>query len=289
MHRIVTHSGQAHADDIMAIALIIIKEGWALTDVEIVRINDGKAADFEDAEFVVDVGREHDSKMGWFDHHQLPSDAPPKCAFTLVADYYGIERAKMPWIDRLELLDSKGPNAWFRSVYGRAPKGNKELNEALGTIDVFSWFTRVANRGHENQSAFRDAISLATRWLGMELEYHDRRDENFAYAKGNLEIIKMDGFSIAFFKQRAMRGINDVLDGLTENDPSVIVTGKLDDRGDGYSAMRLNDDLRVDFLRRKGEEGCVFAHENGFCLKWSNDWDGYLDAVKRSVTLKGEP
>lgn len=281
--KIVTHAGQAHADDLMAIALIVIKEGWNLADVEIVRVNDGKAADFPDAKFVVDVGKEHDSKMGWFDHHQFSKETPPVCAFTLVAAYYGINREKMHWIDRLELLDSKGPYVWFHKHYGRRPRHQKELNDALGSIDVFSWFTRVANRGHENPKAFLEALELCIKWLRMELEYHERRPENFAFAKANLEVIPVGDFKMLFFRQKAMRGINDVIDEMSAKDPACIVTGKLDDRGGGYSATKLNDDPRVNFTPRDGEKGCVFAHKNGFCLKWEDNWNGFVGAVERSI------
>lgn len=290
MNKIVTHAGQAHADDLMAVALIMLKEGWKFTDcgckscngVEVVRVNDCKAADFPDAKFIVDIGKEHDSKMGWFDHHQFPKDSPPACAFTLVAAYYGIDRSKMYWIDRLELLDSKGPYVWFRHHYGRRPKNQKELNDALGSIDVFSWFTRIANRGRDNPAAFQEAIVLAMNWLKMELEYHERRPENYAFAKSSLEMIPVGDFKMAFFRQKAMRGINDVLDDVSF-DPACIVTGKLDDRGNGFSATKLNDDPRVNFLPRKGEKGCIFAHENGFCLKWEDNWEGFLSAVQRSI------
>lgn len=280
--KIVTHSGQAHADDLMAVSLILIKEGLTPGEAQIVRVPDGKAEDFN-ADFVVDVGRQYDPDKRWFDHHQFPVDAPPECALTLVAKYYGITRADLKWMDRLAYLDCRGPWEWFRNQFGRRAKNWEECEAALGTTDVFSWFCREANATYKNPNAFADALKYSMTWLKGEIDYIPNRKENYKTALSNLRIIDMDGFKIAHFNQVDSRGVRTVCDEVSAKDPSIIVTTKPDDRGNGFSAMRMNDCQRVNFASRSGEPGCVFAAKQGFCLKWSNDWTSFLEAVAKSV------
>ena len=280
---IVTHSGQAHADDLLAVALILIKEvNGDLSKALISRMGNGKAEDWTEANFVVDIGKQYVPEKGWFDHHQFPKDAPADCAFTLVTKYYGIKRDAWDWVERVALLDSKGPFVWFEATFGRPAKSMTEINKMLGP-DVFSWFTRTANQTYKNTNAFEDALKLVVPWLKNELSYMESRAKNIAYAQSNLKIFDMGTFKFAYFNQKEMRGVGEVCDSISTDDPSIIVSGKPDDRGDGYSATRWNNSQRVDFLPRKGDPDCVFAHENGFCLKWKNNWEGFLDAIKRSV------
>lgn len=283
MH-IVTHSGQAHADDILAVALILVKEGLDFSDAHVQRVANGPASDYPTARFVVDIGGVYDPTIGRFDHHQFPPDSPPDCALTLVARYYGMTVEQYPWMKKLALLDSKGPYTWFSETFGRKAKNYREVQTALNEKEsVFAYFTHIANRHYENANSFEDAVRMACNWLKLEIDYVSKKATNVEYAKSNLEIVDLGGFKMAFFRQMSMRGTSEVCDDVTEADPSIIVTGKLDDRGTGYSAMRLNDSDRVNFYPLEGTKGCIFAHKNGFCLKWENDWKGFLEAVKRGV------
>ncbi len=279
---IITHSGQAHADELLAIGMILIKEVEGdQSRANIKREGDGRAENWT-ADFIVDVGKQYDPAKGWFDHHQFPKDAPADCAFTLVAKHYGLERNSLDWIERVALLDAKGPFVWFEKTFGRPATNMTEINRMLGP-DVFSWFTRTANQSYKNPSAFNQAIDMVIPWLQNELAYAETRPENIEFARANLKLIDMGSFKFAYFEQREMRGVGELCDLISTEDPSIIVSGKPDDRGNGFSATRWNNSPRVDFLPRKGEPNCVFAHENGFCLKWKNDWDSFLDAIKRSV------
>ncbi len=70
---IVTHPGSFHADDVCAVATLLLyiekKFGMAeMKRIKIVRTSDPKI--IEKADFVVDVGLLHDEKKNRFDHHQ---------------------------------------------------------------------------------------------------------------------------------------------------------------------------------------------------------------------------
>lgn len=284
--KIITHGAQAHPDEIMATALILLKHNISPNDAQILRVDElnlDDPAPHADADYIVDVGRKHDPERHWFDHHQFPKDAAPECAFTLLWKHFGYARNDLSWIDQFATLDSKGPFYWFEKKFGRPAKNMKEISGVLGTIDVFSWFAHVANTSYKNPNAFKDALNLAIPWLRSELDYMTSRRENVAFARANLTIVDMKSFKVAYFAQKEMRGTTEVCNEIVEADPLVIITAKLDDRGPGYSALRLNNCPRVDFLPRKGEPDCIFAHESGFCLKWKKDWTTFLSALQRSV------
>jgi uncharacterized UPF0160 family protein len=72
---VVTHNGSFHADDVFAVATLLLLVGEKASDilgdfrsVKIVRTRDPKI--IESARFVVDVGGVFDAKKGRFDHHQ---------------------------------------------------------------------------------------------------------------------------------------------------------------------------------------------------------------------------
>lgn len=283
--KIVTHGGAAHADDIFAVALIHLMEGKKVGEAEIVRSNESKRArEFskDGADFVVDIGGDCDPRKGWFDHHQFPREAKPACAFTLVARKYKVDLSAHPWAEKMAVIDSKGPGAWFRRVIGRPPRDWREMEFVNGASDsFFTYCQEVANNG----AGFEAAVSMARDWLDLQFRVAEDQKRFVAEAARVCRVVPLPGVGakLAFFETDERRGTLSVADDLAAGDPEIIVAGMLDDRGDGYAAVRLNDDRRVDFLPRASEDGCVFAHNSGFSLKWRKDWDGYVSAVARSV------
>ena len=87
----VTHSGTFHADDIFATAtLSILLKG----NINVVRTRD--KATFTKADFLYDVGGEHDPALNHFDHHQpggagVRANGVPYAAFGLVWQKFGPE------------------------------------------------------------------------------------------------------------------------------------------------------------------------------------------------------
>lgn len=84
---LVTHSGRFHADEVFAIAMILMIE-----DKEIVRSRDQEVID--QAEMVLDVGGEYDPERLRFDHHQnsftrTREDGTPYATAGLVWEHFG--------------------------------------------------------------------------------------------------------------------------------------------------------------------------------------------------------
>lgn len=93
--KIVTHSGKYHADDLFAVATIQLLLG--VDNVEIVRSRD--QADFDDGDYVVDVGGVYDPQKQKFDHHRQEGagqreNGIPYAAFGLVWKEYGEQLAE---------------------------------------------------------------------------------------------------------------------------------------------------------------------------------------------------
>ena len=88
--KIVTHNGKFHADEVFAVAtLLLIHEG---NNVEVVRTRDTEIIDTGD--IVVDVGGKYDPAKGRFDHHQkegagVRENGIPYSSFGIVWKEYG--------------------------------------------------------------------------------------------------------------------------------------------------------------------------------------------------------
>lgn len=88
--KIVTHNGKFHADEVFAVAtLLLIHED---NDVEVVRTRDAEIIDTGD--IVVDVGGKYDPVRGRFDHHQkegagVRENGIPYSSFGIVWKEYG--------------------------------------------------------------------------------------------------------------------------------------------------------------------------------------------------------
>lgn len=116
MKYIVTHPGSAHRDDLLACALLLAH--YSASPAAIYR-RDPTPEELADPEvFVVDVGGRHEPARGNFDHHQLPREAPPTCALTLVLQHMGLYETALDawmWLKDTEELDSKGPFTWAKN------------------------------------------------------------------------------------------------------------------------------------------------------------------------------
>lgn len=277
--KIVVHGGQAHADDILSIALVMLMENLERDQLEIVRVNDGRARDWPDADLVIDVGKDYDPRKGWFDHHQFPREAAPSCAFKLLAKHYGLDLNNLFWAEKLSIVDSKGPKAWVRKLLGRDPVDGKEFGQVMSEGDSFMCY--VADVSNKD---FDKGLTLAREWLSFKLKAATERKMMIATAKSVLKVVDLDkGMRMAFFDTKVVGGTIQVSSDLQDEDPDVVVSAMRDDRSDGLAAYRVNDDRRVDFSPRESDDGCLFAHKSGFCLKFKNDWEGFVKAINKSI------
>jgi hypothetical protein len=109
---ILTHPGSAHKDEFLACCVLL-----ATSPVPIVRREPTDADLADPAIAVLDVGHRHEPALNNFDHHQLPQDAAPTCALSLVLQHLGLyadARAFCDWLEPAEWFDCRGPNETAR-------------------------------------------------------------------------------------------------------------------------------------------------------------------------------
>lgn len=111
VHRIVTHAGCAHDDDMLAVMVALA----AYPQVAVVqRASRVLPIWLEDpAVLVLDTGGQHTPELRNFDHHQLRGTED--CAFSLLLRYLGLYDAAWqlyPWLGRLCHSDNYGPQSW---------------------------------------------------------------------------------------------------------------------------------------------------------------------------------
>jgi hypothetical protein len=105
---ILTHPGSAHKDEFLACCVLL-----ASSPAPILRREPTEADLADPAIAVIDVGHRHEPALNNFDHHQLPDDAAPTCALSLVLQHLGLyadAKAFCEWLEPAEWFDCRGPN-----------------------------------------------------------------------------------------------------------------------------------------------------------------------------------
>lgn len=254
--KIITHPGQAHADDLLSVAFLMHRLG-TMTEVHRRNPTDGELDDPNC--IVVDVGGRHEPAKMNFDHHQFAADARPTCAFSLVLQHwkmYESYQAAFPWLAATELLDSKGP---FAAAAKIGAKGDDLLPFLMSPMAGFLLSRFEAG----------EVVSGETRLLLYDFgDYIDSRLAELRQAWAKLEktssIYEIDGVEVFDAGIQGSAGVESFLK-KNGQDPAVVVTK--DDRGPGEALFRRNDDPRIDFSKVEGQEGIIFAHKNGFVAK----------------------
>jgi len=158
---LVSHSGRFHADEVFAIAMILMIE-----DREIVRSRDQEVID--QAEIVLDVGGEYDPERLRFDHHQnsftrAREDGTPYATAGLVWEHYGakILAAKglegdyetqfaLEWVDKKIIRDI---DAVDNGLFTEDPRPSVSM--LVGMMNVSS-----SDDIERQEAAFQDAIGF---------------------------------------------------------------------------------------------------------------------------------
>jgi len=259
--KIITHGGQAHRDDFMAVCLALAYLG----DTPVER-RDPTPAELDDPDvWVIDVGGRHEPGLGNFDHHQLPAHAPPTCSLTLVVQYIGIRTYEAAldassWFKFTEVLDSKGPMQAQMLIGCSTPDG---FAAALSPIEA--QLIRAWSSGLVPNSLLRQ---LGHQWLKRWTDWRD----NKAKAKRSSRFIGERLMNFMVCELPPTEDIGGVLGTLCREEEAksgLTICGIIarDDRGPGWSLFRRNDHPRLDFRRIEGKPLVTYVHASGFIAK----------------------
>lgn len=282
-HRIITHPGQAHRDDLLAVAFAL-----AVNPKLSVFRRDPQPVELADqSTIVIDVGLKHDPAFLNFDHHQFPRDFEPMSALTLVLEHLGVlDAARMTfgWVEFTEVLDSKGPVQAAKWLGTSMDK----FHATISPVEVFvlSAFQDVPASGlHPGDPLHAMLVSLGTNKLRYVERFAERFQKlcKFAVIK-HLDLEggkKLEVVDVSFIT-KAEDPLLALEAWIKTYFPTAAATISLDDRGDGTTVFRRNDHPRLDFSVLEGKEGTVFAHKSGFVAKLAYGVDP-LVAIRQSI------
>ncbi|MCM2369015.1 MYG1 family protein [Aporhodopirellula aestuarii] len=288
MQLIVTHPGSAHKDDFLACSLLAF-----LHQVPIQR-REPTDEDLADPSIcVVDVGGVHDPKLGNFDHHQFPRDAPPLCALSLVLQSMGIYEDALrfyAWLRPAEWLDTMGPNKTAelmeipRSALGalHSPLDTTLLNRFAKQTEL-----KPENPIYQVMCMVGEDIVSYLRSLRQRLDYlktHARywsietesEPIQVLFLEKSDTLLEDPSFGVYAFIESEGK----------QNELHAIVCP--DRRGDGYGLSRYNDHPRMDFSKIESCDDVRFAHKNGFVAKVTATEPSRLKELLKNAVVKND-
>lgn len=170
MQTIATHSGKFHADDVFAVATLLL----SLKPKSPVLVRTRDPEQLKTADFVVDVGGIYDPKAYRFDHHQVggagkrQSDIP-YAAFGLVWKEFGTELSGSDEVAlRVDEVLVAPIDANDNGVNLSVPKHTIAPYDISDAVRSFIPTWQEGDEGHD--AAFDEAVALARRIIEREIK-----------------------------------------------------------------------------------------------------------------------
>ncbi|QYM78745.1 MYG1 family protein [Horticoccus luteus] len=270
---ILTHPGSAHKDEFLACCVLL-----ATAPAPILR-REPTPGDLSDpAVAVVDVGHRHEPALNNFDHHQLPDDAAPTCALSLVLKNLGLyddAKAFCDWLEPAEWFDCRGPNATAKWL-GVERNVVNQLNSPIDGTVLRRFAAATELRAGE-------PLWEIMRWVGDDLlTYLRTLRARLSFIGQHAEVWTLDDVAdthgnapaVLFLPRTAplpeepSAGLDRYVQeqGLNERVVAIVAP---DRRSEGYGLSRHRDHPRLDFTRIAREPDVHFAHARGFVAKTS--------------------
>ena len=269
IHKIITHPGSAHKDDLLAVCILVATHG-----APVVR-RDPTGEELDDPHVaVVDIGGSDDPSKSNFDHHHYPREHEPTCALSLVLRHlklYEDARRFFDWLEPAEWFDSRGPNktATWLGVPRRA------ISQLNSPIDV----TLLRRFGQETELTSGDTLYEYMRFVGQDLlDYLRVVRERISFARihsARWSIPQGDDMIEVVFLPRSdspadepSTAVHNYIraEGLDQTIAAIVYP---DRRGPGYGISRYEDHPKLDFSQVADEADVLFAHKSGFMCKTS--------------------
>ncbi len=167
--KIATHSGKYHADDVFAVAVLELVTGEDRPTVIRTRRQDL----IDSADYVVDVGGEHDLERKRFDHHQVGGagrreNGVPYASFGLVWNAYGEQVAGSK--DAASYVDQRLVQPIDAADMGADTFEVSDLGVKPYLVqDALQVFRPLWNEETKNDDVFEVMVDLAKRILSREV------------------------------------------------------------------------------------------------------------------------
>jgi len=180
---IATHNGIFHADEVYAMAILMLYHAFKGTEVDIVRTRDLDV--IANADIAIDVGGEYNVAKNRYDHHQRggardprPGSGTPYATAGLVWSHFGlavvsnyIDEVKSEVVD----LPTTNPQTVWETVDRlliapidqadvdpkQTPRGSGLTVSRLTAMTNVPWFVQDGMNGEEMDAAFTEAVAAA--------------------------------------------------------------------------------------------------------------------------------
>jgi len=262
---VLTHNGVFHADEIVAISLLIIF-GVMINTVIRSRDND-VIEEFKTSSegLLIDIGGEYDPFNGCFDHHFSREGINGKASAGIIAQMLQVHEDKYPSLVKLiNEVDSQDIGV--------------KLNEPNHFSNIIKSFNIITPFGEDNNKAFEEALRFTVRYL-LNLKLQDEADY-------------LDKMEVEKANVREISGVNVVVRG---KDAKFIMAAKFAGKADlviSYDKQQNcwsvqtapieSGSFASKYKLVKGAKGEVFTHPAGFISKLK-DVDGYVCPIVEGV------
>lgn len=181
LKKIITHSGNFHADEVFACAVLSILNNGS---VEIVRSRDEEV--WVTGDYVVDVGGIYDTEAKRFDHHQIGGagvrqNGTPYSSFGLVWKEFGEKISDSQYVARV--IDERLAQPVDAGDNGFETFGVRGEVAPYILQDVVSAFRPGWNEARTEDEGFFEAVSFAEKILSREIVRAKTEEEGKKYAE----------------------------------------------------------------------------------------------------------
>jgi hypothetical protein len=259
--KIVTHPGPAHRDDFVACCIALAK----FPEIHVIERREPTFVDLQDASvLVLDVGGSHEPERSNFDHHHFGRDEAPTCCLSLFLEAIGLyhQFKLMDWLESTEINDSKGRVALAQHLGCEPGAITRNLSPVEGAMtEMFSKYTELKVGGLMTDWFAGVMDELGHQMLNHAQDLHTQTE----WLQSNAQLQHtIGGVPVIVIESDNTKGVQKFRD---QHVAGAGVCISHDDRGEGWSLYRFNDDPRVDFSRLEGHQDVRFAHKNGFLAK----------------------
>jgi hypothetical protein len=256
MYKIVTHPGNAHKDDFMAVSVLLATLGKAT-----VSRREATAADLIDKNtYVVDVGMELNPQYRNFDHHQ---DRSLPCAFHLLMKHLGHHEKALRvygWYAHMSMMDVRGAH----SVAEALGVDIEVLFAASSPIDGFILSRFSAIETMQKGDLFYELMQDFGRDF---LTMMEKKSERLELLEKETEVVAVGRYKALISRIAESPKLSMELYIKHLNDPAIVIAIFPSNRGAGWELLRLGNNPQVDFRLVADHPQIRFVHFNGFVGK----------------------